>query len=146
MAILDCEIVPRHDATPAQLRDLGLILAGWAGRESADTGILHFISRNALADLSNGNRPPTFLEQYQEMLNETRALSGNLTALDPEAQALDRAKLKEMLGDHGPLHRLFFQVRGSYATRGRILSNLRENIPAEMVEDVLVADRSWETG
>jgi hypothetical protein len=144
MALLDCEVTPREGATPEQLRTLGSAIGVWAGRESSDSGMLHFISRNALADLSNGNPPPPFVEQFQEMLNDGRALSGITGGLDPESQRQERHRLKEAMGEACFRRTIFFQVRGSYATRSQVLANLRENFPAHLIQDVIVGDRSWE--
>ena len=146
MGLLDCEVIPRSTATSEQLRALGGALAVWARHESADIGILHFISRGALVNLANGNPPPSFFEQYQEMLNEARALMGDVAALGAEQQQQERKKLRETLGETSARRTLFFQVRGSYATRARIFANLRENIPADLVDDVVVAGRSWDNG
>jgi hypothetical protein len=144
MALLDCEVIPRRDATPEQLRALGGALADWARLASSDEGILHFISRFGLADLTNGNRPPPFLEQYQEMLNEGRILSGDAISLGAEQQLEERRRLKDVLGDDSRRQTLFFQVRCTYAERRQVANTLRDNIPAQLVDDVLVGDRSWD--
>lgn len=146
MALLDSEVIPRTDATSEQLRALGAALGEWAGRECSDAGILHFISRNALANLVNGNPPPPYLEQYQEMRNENRTLTGDKTSLDPAVQRQERQRLKEMMGDEALRRTVFFQVRGTYATRARLFANLRQNLPAELVDDVLISERSWDDG
>jgi hypothetical protein len=144
MAILDSEAIPRANATPEQLRALGGAMAEWARRECSDAGILQFISREALADLSNGNLPPPYLEQYQEMRNENRGLTGDRASMDPVAQVKERQRFKEAMGDAGLRRTIFFQVRGTYATRKGLFANLRQNLPAELVEDVLVSGWSWD--
>src|SRR5258708_35254720 len=92
MALLESEAIPRANATPEQLRALGGALAEWARRESSDAGILHFISQEALANLANGSWPPPFLEQFQEMRNENRALTNDAANRDPQAQANERRR------------------------------------------------------
>lgn len=144
MALLDSEAIPRANATPEQLRALGGALADWARCECTDTGILHFISQEALANLANGNWPPPYLEQFQEMRNENRALTGDVTNRDPQFQAKERQRFKEEMGDAGLRRTVFFQVRGTYAIRKRLFANLRESIPANLVEDVLISGWSWD--
>jgi hypothetical protein len=144
MALLDSEAIPVKNATPTQLRALGGALAEWARCECADTGVLHFISREALANLANGNPPPPFLEQYQEMRNENRALTGDITNRDPQVQAKERHQLRQEMGDAGLRRIVYFQLRGTYATRKKLFANLRAAIPADLVEDVRVSDWSWE--
>jgi hypothetical protein len=119
-------------------------MAEWARRECSDAGILHFISREALADLANGNWPPPYLEQYQEMRNENRDLTGDRTSLDPEAQLRERQRFKEEMGEAGLRRTVFFQLRGTYATRKALFANLRKYLPADLVEDVRVSGWSWD--
>lgn len=144
MALLDSEAIPVKDATPTQLRALGGALAEWARTECSDAGILHFISQEALANLANGNPPPPFVEQFQEMRNENRALTNDVTNRDPQVQAKERQQLRQQMGDVCLRRTVFFQLRGTYATRKRLFANLRAAIPAELVEDVRVSDWSWE--
>jgi hypothetical protein len=144
MAVTDCEVIPRRGATPEQLRALGGALAVWSRSESGDNGILHFMSRDALAELASGNPPSPFLEQYQEMLNESRTLLGDAAALASEQQKQERTKLKESFGEAGLRRTLYFQVRGAFSARRQIIASLRRHIPVELVDDILIADRSWE--
>lgn len=120
-------------------------MAEWARRECSDAGILHFISGEALANLANGNWPPPYLEQYQEMRNDNRGLTGDRASLDPDAQLKERQRFKEAMGDAGLRRTVFFQLRGTYATRRELFTNLRRNLPAELVEDVLVSGWSWDS-
>lgn len=146
MATIECEVIPRPDATPEQLRQLGSALARWSRRESGDDGILSFISRNVLADLSTGKQPPTFLSQYQNMLDETKALFANPKPLTYEEQLQRASKLRDDLGEERALRRLvYFQVRGgAYATRKEVIESLRQDIPPELVAHVMVDNRDWD--
>jgi hypothetical protein len=144
MAILDGEAIPVKNATATQLRALGGALGEWARCECSDAGILHFISRGALADLANGSPPPPYLEQYQEMRNENRALTGDVTNRDPQVLAKERHQLRQEMGDAGLRRTVYFQLRGTYGTRKNLFANLRAAIPADLVEDVRVSDWSWE--
>lgn len=146
MAIIECEIIPKADATPEELRRLGSALARWSRRESGDDGILSFISRNVLADLSTGKQPPTFLSQYQNMLDETKALYSNPKPLSYEEQLQRASKLKDDLGEERALRRLvYFQVRGgAYANRKDVIASLRQDIPPELVANVLIDNRGWD--
>ena len=48
------------------------------------------------------------------------------------------------MGEAGLRRTVFFQVRGTYATRKRLFANLRENIPADLVEDMRISGLSWD--
>jgi hypothetical protein len=140
---IDCELIPRREATREQLRQLGSALGEWCQRESSDEGILHYISRDVLADLSNGNQPPTFADQYEAMCDEAHSFF----APPPERTAEEKRKrliaLKEQFGTRVMRRCVFFQVRGNYPERRRAVLNLRAAVPAELVEDLLILDRSW---
>lgn len=146
MAIIECEIIPRPDATPEQYRQLGGALAQWSRRESGDDGILHFLSRFVLADLTNGKPPSTFLSQYENMLDESRQLYTNPKPLTYEEQLQRSSKLRDDLGEERALRRIvYFQVLGgAYANRKMVIDSLRQDIPPELVFDVMVDHRSWE--
>lgn len=146
MAIVECEIIPRPDSTSEQYRQLGGALAQWSRRESGDDGILHFISRNVLADLSNGKPPATFLSQYENMQDETRQIYSNPKPLTYEEQLQRTSKLRDELGeDRARRHIVYFQVLGgAYATRKQIIDSLRQDIPSDLVADVMVDHRSWD--
>ena len=73
------------------------------------------------------------------MRNDNRGLTGDRTSLDPEAQLKERQRFKEAMGDAGLRRTVFFQLRGTYATRKALFANLRQNFPAALVTDVLVS-------
>jgi hypothetical protein len=140
-----CELIPRVDASPEQLRTLGKALAGWCERESGDDGILHFISRHALADLAVGERPCPFIDQVEELLQEEEALIGRARTLTPDEETQRRRKLRDELGDDCMRRTLLIQVRGAaYSHRQRTIDSFRRSIPPELVEDILINDRTWD--
>jgi hypothetical protein len=59
---LECEVIPRPDASPGELKTLGAALAGWfdtyhAGLGASSRDVDGWIDREALADLLDGELP-----------------------------------------------------------------------------------------
>jgi hypothetical protein len=54
---IDCEVILRWSATPAQLRALGAAFWRWGTRRRAGTGIYQYLDSQTLADLIDGQFP-----------------------------------------------------------------------------------------
>lgn len=141
--MMECEIIPRKYAGRDQHRALGAAIARWTQRESGSDGLLQFISRFTLANLMNGDPPDPYVDQHQslqddKLMSTPRRLSGS-----EEIQR--RNKLKRELGEDSERRTVYIQVRsGPNARRARVIESLRQAIPADLVEDVLVDNRGWD--
>jgi hypothetical protein len=121
-----CELRPHHDTTPEQLKRLGTALQVWAQRELGK-GILYSIEPKGLQSLLGGEPP-------------------NPLALQAKAHHED-VPLERIRQDLGPLasdRSLRFTVHDEpHCTRDMVAQSLRQAIPAELVEDILIDDVSW---
>jgi|SRR5208283_5217815 len=116
---IHCEILPRPDASPEQLQALGQAIQRWYHQEVKDEGTTRRIDNQALEDLLAGQMP--------------QPVSFEALTASTEAQAKK--------------HAVPIMVRGGPAyDRQAIIRSLRRAIPSELVEDVLVAGRSWQSG
>lgn len=114
-----CELIPRRTATRKELQKLGDALQRWCHDEVKDEGGSRRIDAQGLEDLLGGRLPQALA---------TEALVGP----DGPDPAADRRAVAVV-------------VRGGPAyDRKAIIEGLRREIPAELVEDVLVAGRSWQ--
>jgi hypothetical protein len=114
-----CEVIPKRDATPAQLRALGTALDRWCHQEIKDEGGSRRVDRQAVDDLLAGQLP------------QPLAVESLMGPDGPDPEADRRAVPLVVRG--GP----------AYDRKATILG-LRREIPAELVEDVLVAGKSWQ--
>lgn len=151
---LDCAIVPRHDATSEELKELGVALAAWWRAECASPGsAVERIDEEALDDLRAGELPQPFGLRLLGWFREPGAHRGldiprRLTAQDMTdvlrhardtnpaiAARIPRADLRAVfigLASHGEL------------VVNRLLTRLRMRLPADLIEDVLIDGRSWD--
>jgi len=108
-----CIIFPRRDATPRQRRELGAALHRWYARESREHGIALYTNQQAINALLAGSWPPS----------ESR--KGKTTKSKRRPPVL-------------------LDVRdGKQYSRQATIESLRKDIPANLVEDVLIDGRSW---
>jgi hypothetical protein len=121
-----CELHPRRDATPEQLKKLGAALGEWARRELGK-GILYSIDSKGLVSLLSGE--PT-----------------NPLALEAAAHHKD-VPLERIRQDLGPLasdRSVRFTVKDEpHCSCDEVIESLREAIPSELVEDIFIGDVSW---
>jgi hypothetical protein len=140
MACLIGQIVPRHNATSDELKRLGKRLSDWWAHDWAGADPeTHWIDQAALNDLLAGELPQPFGLRILADAGERMAAGGQLSAQGlKEAIRRAMAKFPQIAGripDVGA-RAVFFGVVG--AGRAEILDRLREVIPDELVEDVLV--------
>lgn len=122
-----CELKVRQDLTPEQLKELGKALEAWATRERSNAGLLCWIDQEGLDSLLSGE-PPTPLGLRVKQLNE----------------GVSWEKIRQDLGSVVSDRSLRFTVNDEPGCpRGQVIESLREAIPAELVEDVLINDVSW---
>jgi hypothetical protein len=154
----DCEIVPRQDASPEQLKRLGNAIARWWEDERADAGRANpWIDTSALGDLLAGELPQPFALRLLTEINHPSAFPGQGGPADAPSRMTVRElkealqKAKETYPQLGQLlpqadARTVYCGLGSHSRsrRERIIDRLRRAIPSELVEDVRVDGQSWE--
>lgn len=124
---LQCELRIRHDSTPDELKSLGMALKEWASRELGIEGVLFSIDPNGLTSLLGGEPPNPLALQV---------------ATHHEGVSLER--IRQDLGPLASERSLRFTVKDEpHCTRDRVIESLRQAIPAELVEDILMDDVSW---
>jgi hypothetical protein len=134
--------VPKRNARPDDLRALGVALAQWCRRESGK--MLSYVNREALASLMNGTLPPPYLHQFETRLDELNELSAKPRKLDWLEQQRRQRKLRTDLGSTADNLTVFFQVYGgAYFNRAQTIASLRQEIPPELVEDIMINGKTW---
>lgn len=137
--IVNCRIVPRHDAATDQLKALGMALENWFDRFLAGLAGQDFegwIDRDGLKDLIAGELPQPFL---------LRILPGQPSMKPKEiGDALEDARSAYPL-----LHRALpplmsrsvsftITVAGITLTCDDVLASLEENVPMELVSELVL--------
>jgi len=140
---IDCEVIPRPAATPAELKALGSALLRWYVRECRRDGIAHSVDTEALIEMLNG-RPPAARVPRPSLAcvpsgpdDTTPGLNGyemRAPGVEQLRQALAEARRPAAL----------LRVRDAKYDRARTAANLREHVPAELVQDVRIDGRSWD--
>jgi hypothetical protein len=122
-----CELHPRRDATPEQLKELGKAIEDWARRELGGEGILCSIDAAGLASLLGGEPPnPLGVQGMQHN------------------RGINWEKIQQDLGSLVSDRSLRFTLRDEAGwPRSAVIENLRQAIPAELVEDILINNVSW---
>jgi hypothetical protein len=143
---IDCEVIPRPGATPAELKALGSALLRWYVRECRRDGIAHSVDTEALIELLNG-RPPAprvprpALACVASGSGGGGAAAGYLNGY--EMRAPDVEQLRQALAlARRPAALL--RVRDGNYDRARAVANLREHVAAGLVQDVCIDGRSWD--
>jgi hypothetical protein len=122
-----CELRPRHDVTPDELKRLGTALQEWGSRESGNEGVLFSIDPNHLDSLLAGEPPNPLAVQV---------------ATHHEEVPLER--IRQDLGPLASDRSVRFAVKDEpHCTRARVIESLRQAIPPELVEDILIDEVSW---
>lgn len=143
---IDCEVVPRPGATPAELKALGSALLRWYVRECREDGIAHSVDTEALIELLNGRLPAPRVPR----LSPACVPSGAGEVAEPaaplngyELRAPDVERLRQALAEARRPAALL-RVRAGNYDRARAVASLRQYLPAELVRDVCVGGRSWD--
>jgi hypothetical protein len=121
-----CRIVPRSTLSSADLQRLGQALDDWSLRELPEGGLLRSIDAIAVFDLIAG-------DLMQEALLGI-VHGGSLVPDSPPTACSERPE--ELY--------VFCAFRGEEYNRVRTVASLRSGIPADLVQDVLLDERSWD--
>jgi hypothetical protein len=161
---VDVVILPRGDLDPDGFNRLAQVLRGWCA-----VGYVLHVDEEGLSNLDAGGPPRTAGDRHLDRLDAYRcrvglpplsdgeredALACLVTPDYPDARARREALLRRQLS---------FPVRTAYDTeatedlplavrrpgltpgdRERLIASLRRHVPAELVEDIIVGDASWE--
>src|SRR2546425_496425 len=137
-AAIVCEIVPRTSCRPDELKALAEALQMWHEAASGwewNSGVHFYLSDLDLRDLRRGELPlpaglrvASNLRRVQELL----ATGFSLPTMREATAALGTRRSVCLLG----------QATDSYS-EDALLSSLRHFIPAELVTDVRIGTRSW---
>jgi hypothetical protein len=151
---LDCAIIPRHDATPDELKELGAALAAWWRAECSVPGsAAERLDEDALNDLREGELPQPFGLRLLGWFREPaahRGLAGSrrLTARDMTDVLRHARDANPRVARRIPptnLRAVFLGLSNhSELAVNRLLASLRLRLPPDLVEDVLIDGRSWD--
>jgi hypothetical protein len=121
-----CELVPRHDVTPEQMKELGAALREWCRREFGD-GVLYSIDQKALASLLGGEPPDPLALQAKSH--------------HPDVPL---GRIREDMGALAGFRSVRFAVKDEpQCTRAQVIESLRQAIPADLVDDIFIDNVSW---
>jgi hypothetical protein len=152
---LDCAVIPRSDSTAEELKELGAALSAWWRAEcSAPGSAAERLDEDGLNDLLAGELPQPFGLRLLGWLREPGVRSG-VRAGAPRLTAQDVAEVLRRAQDASPsvarripraeLRAVFIGLadRGGPAL-ARTLLRLREYLPDDLVEDVVIDGQSWD--
>ncbi len=125
------EVLPRRQATSADLKALGLALADWSTEELAPGGLLRSIDNIVLTELVGGDDPSEVV--FAVLYGEDDDDCLTITRLTRHAEPAAAAQLLIVA----------CSFRGSVYSRRRAVESLRDAVPAALVEDVIIDGRSW---
>jgi hypothetical protein len=141
---IECEVVPRPGATPAELKALGSALLRWYVRECRGDGIAHSVDTEALIELLNGRPPAPRVPRAAPACVppgvREPAEPGWLNGYELRVPSLDRLR-DAIAGARRPAALL--RVRDGKCDRCRAVASLRQHLPASLIDDVFVDGRSW---
>jgi hypothetical protein len=152
---LDCAVIPRQDSTTDELKELGAALLAWWRAEGLNPGsAAERLDEAALNDLLAGELPQPFGLRLLGWLREpgvrgaVRAGPSRLTAEDV-AEVLRRAQnASPAVARRLPrpdLRAVFIGLADrDRPALARTLLNLRQHLPIELVEDVVIDGHSWD--
>jgi hypothetical protein len=131
-----CRVIPRRGGTRPQLRALGEALERWSRRESSPGGLLHQVDHLALLDLLAEEFP-------QALVLEMAGASPETDPWQETVPTVGQASPNER-GEATPERDVFLAFRrGDSFDRKRVIASLRQDIPGELVEDILIDSKSW---
>ena len=140
---IDCEVIPRPGATPAELKALGSALLRWYVRECRRDGIAHSVDTEALIEMLNG-RPPAARVPRPSLACVTAVADDAAPGLNGyEMRAPDVEQLRQALAEARRPAALL-RVRDTKYDRAHTVANLREHVAADLVQDVRIDGRSWD--
>jgi hypothetical protein len=131
---VECEIVPRQDATSEELKSLAKALARWM----ANHGSPSLTTAYGLTDLRRGELPQPLSMALETFLDDNLAQRG-LTPPHGAQRALRHQQILDKLGPMASSRAVYLRVRGAEEAA----ASLREAIPADLVEDIFIDRRSW---
>jgi hypothetical protein len=131
-ADIPCEVLPRPDASAAQLRALGQALADWSGTEFAGEGRLRSIDNIVVAELLGGEDPTEVVFAVIHADSDEDSLTITRRVAWPERPAGSAQQLI-----------VSCSFRGAGYDRRGVIAALRAAIPTELVHDIVIDGRSW---
>jgi hypothetical protein len=129
---IPAQIVPRRNASSEELKLLGHALANWSEAELHAGGLLRFIDNIVLVELMGGDDPSEVV--FAVLYGETDDDCLTIVRLTPPHTDPDAAQ------------RLIVDCSfcGAGYDRHQAIASLRNAVPGELVEDVLIDGRSWD--
>jgi hypothetical protein len=145
---IDCEIFPRQSLDCRQLKRLG---AAFQAFVDANATCIAWIDYLGIEDLRKGEQPKPLLLRITEHSRratiqgmsraETILLDAAALAV-PEATPQNVSQWRQALGDHIADRSLPFVLRPDTDVT-RVVQSLRQHIPDELVDDVLIGQQHW---
>jgi hypothetical protein len=151
---IEGEIVPRRDLFPRQCKSLGKAIRRWCRHFP----MLKWVDCDAIGDLLVGELPqPASMRLAIELRRPWLHMPKKGTFPDEEFDRLvrDRASgvaprpadfgtIKRALGEYGYTRTVPFALLGGREyDRAAVISSLREFLPADLLKDVVLDQRSW---
>jgi hypothetical protein len=133
-AALECEVIPRRDATTQELKALASALDRWIS-ESAQPFLT---TAYAVADLHGGELPQPLSVAFESYLDDQLVRRGR----DPPSGQERSRRHQEIVQRLGPIaasRTVLVHVRDAK----QAIASLRKTVPPELVEDILIDRRSW---
>jgi hypothetical protein len=133
---LECEIIPRKDSSPEQLKALGAAVRHWyrAGMISGFKPC--YVDRRALEDLLRGELPQPWSVRLSAMFAD-----GD----HPDSRyGLTSNRIRGAFPDSADKQSIVVRLECAHpASRQALIESLSGNISKDLVEDILVAAKSW---
>jgi hypothetical protein len=131
---VECEVIPSRDATPPQLKRLGDALDRWIAAHAVPS----LTTAYALADLREGELPQPLSVALERYLDDTLTRRG-LTPPSGAERAQRRRQILEKLGQIAASRTVLVRVHDAR----QAAESLRQSIPPDLVDDILIDRRSW---
>jgi hypothetical protein len=145
---IDCEVMPRPGATAAELKALGTALLRWYVRECGGQGIAHSVDTEALIELLNGRLPAARVPRPSPAFVPT----GPAESAAPRPAGLNGYELPSPRVEHlrealaaARRPAALLRVRERNYDRARVIASLREHVPAQLVGELCLDGRSWDS-
>ncbi|MGE3805509.1 MAG: hypothetical protein AB7K24_12610, partial [Gemmataceae bacterium] len=113
-----CEVIPRGDSDPHQLRALGGAIRCWYERERGGSGLAHYVDTFALDDLLSGELPQPFALRFSTIAHP-------MDSFGRERPTLTVEQLRSACPDVAASRTLFLKVWG--CNRERTILSLRRS-------------------